>query len=94
MLIGTKHDLVENGPGSLPRATNKSDIESFCSQNGLKYFETSAKTGHNVKQSFQTLLESIFAMGLDNPGNHPPDSSTITLSSHLRKSKTDDSTCC
>lgn len=93
MLIGNKFDMVEGGDKQ--RAVSKEDIEIFCENYGLKYYETSALTGHNIKASFQNLVETIFDMGTANPGNIPPDGNTITLTSHLHKQKDeDDSGCC
>jgi Ras-related protein Rab-5C len=83
MLIGNKLDIIEDGTHT--RAISKEDIDVFCDNYGLKYFETSAKTGFNVKQSFKNLVETIFDMGTANPGNVPNDGNTITLTSHLHK---------
>ena len=56
MLIGNKLDLVqENGD---ERKVQKQEVEDFCKKYNLLYGETSAKSGDNVKESFENLIES------------------------------------
>ena len=55
MLIGNKHDLVSDGGST--RAIKENDAIAFAENNGLMYSETSAKTGYNVKESFESLVE-------------------------------------
>ena len=52
VIIGNKIDL--NG-----REINKEDAEKFCSQEGYKYFETSAKTGEGVDDCIRYLVEEV-----------------------------------
>ena len=48
-LIGNKCDDEEN------RIINLKDAKKFAEKYGLKYFETSAKTGKNIKKVFESL---------------------------------------
>ena len=64
MLIGNKYDLVLENPSvrqvSIEEATN------FVKKYQLLYMETSAKTGYNVKEAFETLVESKFCENREN----------------------------
>ncbi len=55
MVIGSKFDLVENDPSE--RGVPKEEAEKFAREYGLLYNETSAKTGHNIKEAFESLIE-------------------------------------
>lgn len=57
LLIGNKYDLVEENPSE--RKVKIEEVQNFCKKNYLLYNETSAKTGFNVKESFEMLIESI-----------------------------------
>lgn len=96
MLIGNKLDMILTGEAQ--RAVDKEDIEEFCNQYDLQYFETSAKTGENIIFSFTSLIKSIFNMGPDNPGNVPIGSNGMSLSAHLHRNKNrgkkSDGDCC
>lgn len=56
MLIGNKLDLIQENPQE--RKVPKVDVELFCEKYNLLYNETSAKSGDNVKESFENLIES------------------------------------
>eukprot|EP01132_Coremiostelium_polycephalum_P007378 gene7378-9062_t len=68
-LIGNKCDLEAN------RQVSTSEAQAFASQNGLLFFETSAKTGQNVdaafEQSAQKVLEKIGSQGTSSGGGDP-----------------------
>ena len=54
MLIGTKSDLISE------RVVTSEQITNFLQVNeGLKYMETSAKTGENVLESFEEMIRMI-----------------------------------
>ena len=93
MMIGTKFDIVNSG--DMGRAVGKKEIEEFCAVHGIRYYETSSKTGYNVKESFMDLVHLIYDMGPNNPGNAFNEGDAVTLSTHLNKSKReDDGGCC
>ncbi|CAD5110902.1 DgyrCDS264 [Dimorphilus gyrociliatus] len=54
VLCGNKCDLDEN-----IRAVSQKEIREFTDRYGLSYFETSAKTGENVSQAVECLLDKI-----------------------------------
>jgi len=58
MIIGHKCDLVEHDPNE--RQVTREEAEKFAEKHGLLYHEASAKTGSNVKESFEDLIESIY----------------------------------
>jgi len=58
MLIGNKYDLVTENPDC--RTVPREEAERFALMYNLKYMETSAKTGYNVKESFEYLVETIY----------------------------------
>mgnify|MGYP003577125627 CR=1 FL=1 len=57
MLIGNKYDLVLEDPSA--RKVSTEEATNFVKKYHLLYMETSAKTGYNVKEAFETLVESI-----------------------------------
>ena len=56
MAIGNKYDLVKDNPDDRQVAT--AEAEDFARKCNMLYNETSAKTGYNVKEAFETLIES------------------------------------
>ena len=53
VLIGNKSDLGER------RVVNETSAQQLAESLGIKYFETSAKTGDNVNESVDALLEQV-----------------------------------
>ncbi len=53
ILLGNKNDLEHL------RVVSKQDAEALANELGLVYFETSAKTGENVDESFKKIAEMI-----------------------------------
>jgi len=53
VIIGNKSDLVET------REVKTIELEELSTRKGLKYFETSAKTGLNVVESFNYLIDKL-----------------------------------
>ena len=41
------------------RNVNKEDIEQFCLENSINYFETSAKNNINIKEVFNKMIELL-----------------------------------
>jgi small GTP-binding protein len=60
MLIGNKSDLVEEDPTA--RKVSIEEATEFAKKYNLLFMETSAKTGNNVKEAFESLVESIGLM--------------------------------
>ena len=56
MLIGNKYDLVEIDPNL--RKVSETEAGAFCNLHNLLYSEVSVKSGFNVKESFESLIES------------------------------------
>lgn len=53
-LVGNKADVEES------REVDKVDIDDWAQQHNCKYFETSAKTGQNIKELYQALVNELF----------------------------------
>ena len=53
VLVGNKSDLTEE------RKVSEEEGREFAEKNGLLFFETSAKTGENVKEVFQESTAEI-----------------------------------
>lgn len=60
MLVGNKSDLIEENPSL--RKVPLELVTDFCRRNGVLYLETSAKSGINVKEAFENLIESTIIM--------------------------------
>jgi GTPase SAR1 family protein len=56
MLVGNKSDLVEEDKSL--RKVSIEEATEFSKKHNLLFMETSAKTGHNVKEAFEALVES------------------------------------
>lgn len=52
VLVGNKCDIAN-------RNVTQKEATNFASDNGLTYFETSAKTGHNINEVFEFLTKEI-----------------------------------
>ncbi|PIK52821.1 putative ras-related protein [Apostichopus japonicus] len=61
-LVGTKADLVEKDIKQ--RAVELSVVEALAKDVGAVTFETSSKTGENIKTLFQKIAEDFVSMGL------------------------------
>ena len=53
LLIGNKSDLVDK------RQVTKEEAEAFAKQHGMKYFETSAKTGEQINEAINACVAVI-----------------------------------
>ena len=58
MLIGNKSDLKDS------REVSKDEAESKAEQYNIPFFETSAKNGENITNSFSHLVEEIYKTNL------------------------------
>lgn len=56
-LAGNKLDLVQEQPDK--RAVPTTDAEAYAREAGLLFFETSAKSGENVAEIFDTIAETL-----------------------------------
>ena len=55
ILVGNKSDILDE------RKISNEEIKEFCKKNNLEnYFETSAKTGENVHEMFQSAVKQLF----------------------------------
>jgi len=54
ILVGNKNDLTEL------RQVEQKEIDELKNKLGISYYETSALTGHNIKEVFQNLTELIY----------------------------------
>ena len=54
VLVGTKKDLLNDGKDN---KVEKSEIDDAIERYKIKYFETSSKTGENVKEVFNYLIK-------------------------------------
>ena len=57
MIIANKMDLVESGQKK--RAVSEKEIIDFCVEQNLSFKETSAKTGYNVRETFNEFAQSM-----------------------------------
>lgn len=58
VLVGNKSDLVEGQNASSREAKEVADSL------GIKYYECSAKTGHNVRQIFEDAADQFYSEGI------------------------------
>ena len=58
LLLANKWDLIEDNPNS--REVTDDEVDQFCNENNfLGWFITSAKTGLNVKQAFDSMIVKV-----------------------------------
>ena len=62
ILIGNKIDKNE-------RKVSNEEALSFAKRKKIKYFETSAKTGFNIKEVFNEIYKDIYMLSMDNGTN-------------------------
>jgi hypothetical protein len=55
MVIGNKLDIVDQDSSN--RKVPEDHVREYCRDNKLHYYETSAKVGLNVRESFEELIE-------------------------------------
>ncbi|GAM28004.1 hypothetical protein SAMD00019534_111800, partial [Acytostelium subglobosum LB1] len=61
-VLGNKLDLVEHATAAQQRVVSSKRAATWCMNNGIPYYETSAKDGANVEKSFKDI--AMFATGL------------------------------
>ena len=54
LLVGNKCDLEEE------RVVSKDEAEQLAAENNMQYFETSALSGHNVKEAFIEMIDLVY----------------------------------
>lgn len=57
IIIANKYDLVESGQRE--RAVSEKELVDFCVEHSLDFRETSAVTGHNVRETFSEFIQCI-----------------------------------
>ncbi|KAK3788795.1 hypothetical protein RRG08_029243 [Elysia crispata] len=75
LLVGNKADI--SGSGSEGSATTQRQVEeaqarSLADRLGMKYLETSAKTGHNIAEAFTCLAETLVIKRREENGGEDP----------------------
>ena len=78
ILVGNKIDVPQ-------RLITREEGEEFANNHNFKYFETSAKTGEGVKESFEILYKDVFEL------NRKSLDTNITLN---KQGKKKDGGCC
>ena len=91
MLIGNKYDLVSEKAEL--RKVNKEDVADYI-EGDMRYMETSAKTGHQVRESFEQLIQMIYDQGTNNPGNKFGDDLYVLTAPQEKKKEETSSDCC
>jgi Ras-related protein Rab-5C len=77
-LVGNKLDLVSgtdaeegtdgDAAGNPPRAISTEEAKAYADQEGLLFFETSAKTGEQVQEVFEAIANAIPEVALKAKG--------------------------
>ncbi|KAH0785497.1 small GTP-binding protein [Histomonas meleagridis] len=86
ILIGNKSDLSEK------RQVTTAEAEQFANERSMFYFETSAKTGDNVKQALDKCVDLVEQLAEDGHLNYIPRGESNTMQPTLREEK--ESSCC
>lgn len=81
VLVGNKDDLV--------RAVDREEAEKFAKENGIPYFESSAKNNKNVEEIFTFLGKTIYERLTKNEEEQPVknDKIVITQNKELKEQK-------
>lgn len=77
-LVGNKLDMVENGD---ERKVAKEEAEKLAEEEGLLFFETSAKSGENVNEVFLGIGEKI---PMKKPGQQANEQSGLRITDDQR----------
>lgn len=85
MLIGNKCDMEEK------RLISKERGEKVAEENGIKFYETSAKENVNIEHAFITLAEDI--LNKQSPSAEAPGGPQVKLGTDSGSSKTNNSCC-
>ena len=78
-LVGNKVDVLENNEDE--RKVAREEGEKLAEEEGLLFFETSAKTGLNVTETFVAIGEKI---PLKTAGDQETDSNGVAISDEQR----------
>ena len=65
------------------RAVDENEARALAENLGLKYFETSALTGHNVSTSVEALLDQVRSMKFITPHHTTPHHIHYTKLHHI-----------
>jgi len=65
MLVGNKKDLVDEEPSK--RIMTEEEGKALAAKWEAEYIETSAKTGHNIDELFQTFIRQVRALREKDP---------------------------
>lgn len=94
-LVGNKHDLVadENDDEDSLRKVSIEEGKALASEEGLLFFETSAKTSHNVNEVFVAIGSKIPEAKPAQEAPRPTDGGRIDLSGNGQRSLGGDCAC-
>ena len=72
ILVGNKIDLQE-------REVTNEEAVNFAKEKDIKYFETSAKTGFGIKESFKQLYEDVYKKYKENEKINKAENNEMTV---------------
>eukprot|EP00456_Euglypha_rotunda_P036767 TRINITY_DN28233_c0_g1_i1.p1 TRINITY_DN28233_c0_g1~~TRINITY_DN28233_c0_g1_i1.p1 ORF type:complete len:153 (+),score=25.96 TRINITY_DN28233_c0_g1_i1:58-516(+) len=75
LLIGNKSDLI----GSQVETVSEEEAGSVASKLGLELVTASAKTGHNVRAAFESLIEAVYERMLREGTTSPVDDGKVAV---------------
>ena len=90
ILIGNKLDLVNE------RDVSKEIAVNFANNNKLKYLETSAKNGTNIKESFNTIIDLLLKGKTEQEiiNDYTKHDSNLSIESDDKETKKKKKSCC
>lgn len=88
LLIGNKADL------SNKRAVSTQEGQDFADSMGIEFLECSAKTSHNVEQSFMSMTAQIKAKMMAQPQRAPVATKPLPTPINLKGKSLNSKSCC
>jgi len=86
IVVGNKADMAED-----IRQVSSEEGQSFASQNGLLFYEVSAKDVETVEVIFMTVAKGAFSQAMNSP---TPDGNTASISVVPPQQNKKESKCC
>ena len=88
VLLANKYDLIEEGKCEEGEEVTEQQLEDFAAENHFtRFFYTSAKTGHNINDAFQYLVEEVMRHDLNSMRTQSKDFESVWDQEHKNRAE-------